>query len=136
MGEVAHGLSFAPMVLVVEDDPHISTALQIRLKMHGFRVCQAFDAVLAMDVAKQNAPDVAILDISMPGGNGFDVARRLHADPLTAHVPFIFLTASLRPGLDEEAAKVGASAFLTKPFDSRELMDEIRRLLPGAYELE
>ena len=128
--------SLAPMILVVEDNADISTALQLRLKMHGFRVCQAFDAVLAMDVAMQNLPDLAILDISMPGGSGFDVAKRLRAEPDTAHVPVIFLTASLRPGLSDEAARVGAAAFLTKPFESSELIDEIRRLLPGAYDLD
>lgn len=122
-------LTHAPMVMVVEDDASISRSLQIRLDMHGFRVCQAYDAVLAMDVAKKNRPDVVILDVSIPGGSGFDVAKRLREEPETANVPVIFLTASLRPDLPQRAAELGAAAFLTKPFDSSELMAEIRNLL-------
>ncbi len=124
-----------PMIMVVEDDVDISRSLQIRLGMHGFRVCQAFDAVLAMDVAKRHRPDLVILDISMPGGSGFDVADRLRAEPGSENVPIIFLTASLRPDLPERASLVGASAFLTKPYDSAQLLSEVRRLVSGAYEL-
>ena len=122
-------LVHSPMIMVVEDDASISRSLQIRLDMHGFRVCQAYDAVLAMDVAKKNRPDVVILDVSIPGGNGFDVAKRLREEPETRDVPVIFLTASLRPDLPQRAAALGAAAFLTKPFDSSELLSEIRALL-------
>ena len=125
-----------PMVLIVEDDPAVSCSLEIRLRTHGYRVCKAFDATLAMDVAVRNRPDVAILDISLPGGSGFDVAERLKAEPSTSHVNVIFLTASHASELPARAYEVGADVFMTKPYSSSELIEEVGQLVPAAYEVE
>ena len=119
-----------PMVMIVEDDADISRAIQMRLEMHGFQTCQAFDATSAMGVAKENSPALALLDVSMPGGSGFDVAADLRAEPETQNVPVIFLTASLRPDFPETAELMGAAAFLQKPFNSAELLETICKLLP------
>ncbi len=112
-------------ILVVEDDKRIVMALAIRLKAKGYDVVAAYDAVMAMSIAMQQRPDLVLLDISMPGGNGFMVADRLQNETTTAGVPMIFLTASKQPGLPERARDVGAVGFFTKPYEAVELLAAI-----------
>jgi len=112
-------------VLVVEDDSRIAKALDIRLKAHGYRVVSAPDAVRAMTVATGEVPDVIVLDINLPGGNGLMIAERLLNNALTTDVPVIFITASKQPRLRERAAELSAVAFLEKPFSSADLLDAI-----------
>lgn len=107
-------------ILVVEDDKDISRAMSIRLKSAGYDVVIAHDAVLAASVAAKTQPDLVILDISLPGGDGFTVAERLQ--DILCDVPTIFVTASKRPGLTERALKLGAVALLEKPYDAQILL--------------
>ncbi len=116
-------------ILVVEDDKLISAVLTIRLEAAGYEVCTAYDAALAMTRAMAEQPDLALLDISMPGGNGFIVAERLRSNEATAGIPFIFLTALKKPGLLEKAVEMGAAAFFEKPYESDELIAAIERTL-------
>ena len=113
-------------ILVVEDDPKIARALVVRLKAGGYETATAFDAVGATSMAVQQRPDLVLLDISMPGGDGFIVAERLQKSAVTAGTPMIFLTASKEPALRERAAELGAAAFFEKPYDSEELLSAIR----------
>lgn len=110
-------------VLIVEDDPAIARALELRLSARGYAVKTAFDAVSAATVARRFTPDVALLDISMPGGDGFLVAERLQA--MNANMPFIFITANSWPELRERAEAIGATGFFEKPFVAEELMQAI-----------
>lgn len=112
-------------ILIVEDDQRISMALGIRLKAHGYRVISSPDAVNAMNQAIRQAPDVVVLDINLPGGNGLMVAERLMANPATTDIPVIFITASKQLKLRERAAELSAVAFLEKPFSSADLLDAI-----------
>ncbi len=112
-------------VLLVEDDKKITLALGVRLKAMGYSVVSAADAVTAVAQARKHSPDVVLLDINLPGGDGFVVAERLQRLIQTASTPIIFLTASKQPGLRERAEKIGASAFLEKPFGATELADAI-----------
>ena len=112
-------------ILVVEDDRRISMALGIRLKAHGYSVASAPDAVHAMNEATRQVPDIVLLDINLPGGNGLMVAERLLDNELTCDVPVIFITASRQPRLRERAAELSAVAFLEKPFSSSDLLDAI-----------
>lgn len=109
-------------ILMVEDDKRIIAALNVRLRARGYDVCAAYDATLAMTQAIANQPDLALLDISMPGGDGFVVAERLRATVATANIPIIFITALKQPGLKERARELGAVAFLEKPFESDDLL--------------
>ena len=122
-----------PTILVVEDDEDISRALTIRLEREGFLVRHSFDAVLAMDAARKFAPDLAILDVSMPGGDGIDVATRMREQEETARIPIVFLTASKRGDLREQAAAVPDSVFLEKPYDALHLIEQVRGLLRDAH---
>ena len=121
-------------ILLVEDDAKISLALGIRLRHTGYEVVTAPDAVVAMAQALKHAPDVVVLDINLPGGDGFLVAERLRSGAATASVPLIFITASKLPGLAERAAQLGAVALIEKPFSAAQLTDALNRALGGSEE--
>lgn len=112
-------------ILVVEDDLKIARALAVRLKANGYEVFAAHDAVMAPTVAAKHQPDLILLDISMPGGDGFLVAERLQHIVNTAGTPFIFITASKKPGLRDQAMELGAADFFEKPYDADELLKAI-----------
>lgn len=110
-------------VLLIEDDEKLSMALRLRLSHMNYSVHSVADAVRAMDSAIKSHPDVILLDINLPGGNGFVVAERLRSHPSTMGVPIIFITASERSELSAKAATVPKSGFLQKPFDAIQLQD-------------
>jgi CheY-like chemotaxis protein len=122
-------------ILVVEDEPRIVAVLTVRLKAAGYLVIAAPDAVLAGIMALKHRPDLILLDISMPGGNGLMVAERLQNAEATAGIPVIFLTASRQPGLRAKAMALGAVGFFEKPYDAHQLLAAIARALgePVAY---
>ena len=116
-------------VLVVEDDKKISTALAVRLRAAGYEVVAAYDAVLAVMIAVKHRPDLVLLDISMPGGDGFAVAEKVQNLASTVGVPMIFLTASKQPGLREKAMELGAVGFFEKPYEAADLLAAIQEAL-------
>lgn len=118
-------------ILLVEDDQNISRALSIRLKHRGYETTVAPDATTAVEAAVKLQPDLALLDISLPAGNGFTVAERIQA-LLPKATPLIFLTASKQPGLREKAQELGAQAFFQKPYEAAELLGAIQLALAGS----
>ena len=122
-------------ILMVEDDKRIIAALNVRLRARGYDVCAAYDATLAMTQAIANQPDLALLDISMPGGDGFLVAERLRGTVATANIPIIFISALKQPGLKERAKELGAVAFFEKPFESDDLLAVIDAALGQAVSI-
>jgi len=118
-------------LLLIEDDTKITLALGIRLKSAGYAVFTAPDAVHAMGQARRHAPDVTLLDISLPGGDGFEVARRLRSSHNTASIPIVFLTASKAPGLRERALAAGGVELLEKPFSAERLFEAIALTVEG-----
>ncbi len=116
-------------VLMIEDDAKVSLALGIRLKSMGYEVTTAADAVSAVSQARKCAPDVILIDINLPGGDGFVVAQRLKTLVQTSATPMIFITASKKAGLKERAKELGAVAFLEKPFTATEMADAIEMSL-------
>jgi len=115
-------------LLIVEDDLKIALALAIRFKSAGYQVMTAHDAMMGVSAAVKDPPDLVILDISMPAGNGFDVAERIQA-LMPNHTAIIFLTASKDPGLREKAVEIGAAGFFEKPYDAEKLLAAIKRSL-------
>lgn len=116
-------------VLLVEDDKKITLAIGIRLKSMGYEVASAADAVSAVAQARKCKPDVVLLDINLPGGDGFLVAERLQSLLQTSATPIIFITANKQEGLRKRAMEMGAVAFLEKPFDATQLADAIEMSL-------
>lgn len=119
-------------VLMIDDDNVFLLTLGVRLKSMGYTVHVAKDAVTAISAVRKNNPDVIVLDVSLPAGDGFMVAERLQKLISTATTPIIFVTASENPDLRERAMRLGAVAFLNKPFDATTLADAIESALsPG-----
>lgn len=119
-------------VVLVEDDANIALAFGVRLKAMGYAVYVARDAASAVSQVRKHAPDVVLLDISLPGGDGFLVADRLRRMDGSSATPIIFITASKRPDLRERAMQLGAVGFLEKPFEATMLADAIESALsPG-----
>lgn len=111
-------------ILIVEDDKNIVMALTIRLRAAGYEVFQAYDVVSGTSMAVKHQPQLILLDISMPGGNGFDVADRIR-NKIGIPANIIFLTAHKEPALRERAMQMGAAAFFEKPYDPDSLLDTI-----------
>jgi CheY-like chemotaxis protein len=119
-------------VLLVDDDSTILLGTGVRLKSMGYTVYTAKDAVSAVSAVVKNDPDVVVLDLSLPAGDGFLVAERLQNLVVSAATPIIFITANENPALRERAMNLGAAAFITKPFDATTLADAIEQALaPG-----
>ena len=119
-------------VLLIDDDNVFLLTIGVRLKSMGYVVHAAKDAVSAVSAVHKTSPDVIVLDVSLPAGDGFMVAERLQRLISAAATPIIFVTASERPGMSERAMKLGAVAFLNKPFDATTLADAIESALsPG-----
>jgi two-component system cell cycle response regulator len=116
-------------VLLVDDDNVFLLAIGVRLKGMGYTVCTSKDAASAISAVRKNSPDVVVLDISLPAGDGFLVAERLQKLPVAAATPIIIVTASENPSLPERAMKAGAVAFLKKPFDAATLANVIESAL-------
>jgi DNA-binding response OmpR family regulator len=120
-------------ILIVEDDRKIALALSTRLQAAGQDVLLAYDTLTGMESAVKNRPDLILLDIYFPDGIGFVVAEKIR-NLVPKFIPIIFITASQKPGLREQAKALGAAGFLEKPFEADELMTTIQNALkpPGA----
>lgn len=119
-------------VLLVDDDNIVLLSIGVRLKSMGYTVCTAKDAVNAVSAARIMNPDVVVLDVTLPAGDGFVVAERLRNLIVCSATPIIIMTASENPDLRARAMNIGAAAFLKKPFDATTLADAIESALsPG-----
>jgi DNA-binding response OmpR family regulator len=116
-------------VMIIEDDKKIAMALSIRLKAYGYDVKAAHDAVVAVSSAKNFRPNLILLDISMPGGDGFSLAERFSNLDITTGIPIIFITASKKIGLKEKALEMGAAGFFEKPYDTDVLLGKVSSLI-------
>jgi PAS domain S-box-containing protein len=120
----------APLVLVVEDDAHVRPVLVRVLERGGFQVADAADGLAALELVQRLPPDLVLLDIRMPGVDGYEVLRRLKQHPAYQHIPVVVLTASdLGDAARKHVLDMGAALFLEKPIGSEELLMEIKRLL-------
>lgn len=116
-------------VLIIDDERFIAQALTIRLRAAGYDVHWAFDGASGLAAAAGVQPEVVILDIRMPDMDGFEVNRRLRARPELAGTPVIFLSANVQESARQAAMAAGAHAFLTKPFESDDVLAAIRSAL-------
>lgn len=116
-------------VLVVDDEPHVVRLVQINLAQLGFQVRSAGDGEEALAMVAREKPDLVILDVMMPKLDGFETLSRLRADPETAEIPVIMLTARAQDEDTFEGYGRGARWYLTKPFTPGDLRATVRRVL-------
>ena len=117
-------------VLVVDDEPYILKILVFKLRTAGLVPVEAENGEDALRRALSEPPDAVLLDVSLsPGPSGFDVLRRLKEEPRTARVPVILLTARTHPDERATGLRLGAARFLTKPFSTTALLEELQRVL-------
>ena len=119
-------------MLVVDDDDVIRQLITVNLELEGFEVVPAVDGQDALDKVKDADVSVATLDVMMPRVDGWEAATRLKADPDTAHIKVVLLSARAQEADLQRGEKIGVDAYLTKPFDPDELIDTVRRLMAAA----
>jgi CheY-like chemotaxis protein len=121
--------STAPVrVLVVDDDEVIRQLITLNLELEGFEVHEAVDGEDALRAVLEVNPAVVTLDIMMPNLDGWDAAARLRANPETAHIKVVLLSARAQEADVRRGARIGVDAYLTKPFDPDDLVEIVRRL--------
>ncbi len=118
-------------VLVVEDSPAQREMITGLLRDSGLDVAEAVDGVNAMELIEQGLPDLVVLDIVMPRMNGYEVCRRLKADPATQKVPVVMCSSKGEEFDRYWGIRQGADAYIAKPFQPRELIGTIKQLLRG-----
>lgn len=122
-----------PRVLVVDDDAAIRMVCTLNLELAGFEVLAAEDGPRGLERALADPPDLVLLDVTMPGLDGFEVAAQLNRDRQTRPIPFIFLTGESAPANRTRARELGAIDYVAKPFDPGALVSlVVRTLLGGA----
>jgi DNA-binding response OmpR family regulator len=116
-------------ILIVDDDRDQRTALDVRLKASGYRVVGAADAVQAITIGRKENPDLVLLDIGLPGGDGLGVLKRLRSMTSTSAVPVIALSAMDPASYRDRMLAAGAVAYFQKPADFKALLKAIREAL-------
>lgn len=116
-------------ILIVDDDQDLLRGLNIRLKANGYKVVFAVDALSAISVARKEEPDLIILDLGLPGGDGFTVMERLSNLMPLATIPIIVLSARDPASNKKKSLEAGAEAFFQKPVDNDILLAAIRKSL-------
>lgn len=117
-------------ILIVDDDPELRQALKLRLRANHYDTVHAVDGYSAVAQAMKEHPDLIILDLGLPAGDGFVVLDRLRDDDKLSCIPVVVLTARDAQGNEARAIKAGAAAYFQKPADNTELLDVIRATLP------
>jgi len=116
-------------ILVVDDEMELQMGVVIRLKAAGFEVLTASDGLEGLEKARKEEPDLILLDLMLPKMDGYKVCRMLKFDAKYKDIPIILLTARAQDTDKSMGGDAGANAYITKPFDHRELLDKIKELL-------
>lgn len=118
----------ARKILVVDDERHIVRLIEINLQRAGYEVVTAYDGVEALEKVKAEKPDMITTCIDMPRKDGFEVMRDLQADPATANIPVIILSAKATDADIFRGWQSGVASYLTKPLNTRELLTAVERI--------
>ena len=119
----------APLILVVDDYQDAREMYAEYLQFSGFRVAEARNGNEAVDQAFALRPDLILMDLSLPGKDGWEATRELKADERTSHIPIVALTGHALAGASDGAKKAGCDSFVTKPCLPDDLVVEVRRML-------
>jgi DNA-binding response OmpR family regulator len=119
-------------VLLIEDEPNIIEAIRFILARDGWAVDTHSDGSTALDAVARRRPDIILLDVMLPHRSGYDILSDLRADPETAEIPVLMLSARGQRRDRELAASLGANRFMTKPFSNADVLDAVRDMTAGA----
>ena len=122
-------MASVPKILIVDDDPDLRQALRLRLRANHYETVNAGDGYSAIAQAYKEHPDLIILDLGLPAGDGFVVLDRLQRDDKLSSIPVIVLTARDPQSAEQQVLDAGASSFFQKPADNAELLEVIRATL-------
>jgi DNA-binding response OmpR family regulator len=120
------------LILIVDDESAIRLVCQLNLDSVGFQTLEASDGETALALARTELPDLILLDVMLPGIDGWDVAAELAASPETREIPILFLSARSDRADEERGHEVGGLGYITKPFDPSDLIDRVREVLDRA----
>ena len=121
----------AKRILVAEDDPDSRSIVVKTLTLEGHETLEAADGRSALALARQERPDLIVMDLALPGMDGWEASRRLKADPGTADIPIIALTAHAMRGDEERAREAGCDGYLSKPCRPQRMREVVARFLAG-----
>lgn len=116
-------------MLVIDDEQAIRAVCRVNLTASGIDVLEAEEGHAGLELARREQPDLILLDVMMPGVDGWDVARRLAADPATREIPIVFLTAKAESADRRHAQHLGGVGYVVKPFDPVQLGEMIEDIL-------
>ncbi len=119
-------------ILVVDDEPSIARLVKMSLSVEGYDVKTATSGFEAMEEIEQEKPDLMVLDIMMPGMNGYEVCMEIKKKPHTKGIKIVFLTARGNPGDAQQGFAIGGDDYIIKPFDPEELLEKIKDLIGAA----
>jgi DNA-binding response OmpR family regulator len=119
-------------VLIAEDEPNILISLEFLLRQSNYEVRAARDGEEALRLVESFSPDLVLLDVMMPARNGFEVCEKIRDNPAWRGVKIVMLTAKGRAAEIEKGLALGADAYLSKPFSTKELLGQVRELLGEA----
>jgi DNA-binding response OmpR family regulator len=123
-------------ILVIDDQPDIRLMCRVNLALEGYEVIEAPDGEAGLDMVFSEQPDLVLLDVMMPGLDGWTVIENVKNDPRTAHIPVVLLTARVQREDEIRGWRSGASDYLAKPFNPSTLSEVVRRALSPADESE
>lgn len=116
-------------ILVVDDEPNIVTAVEFLLQRNGYIVDKAYNGLQGLELALRYKPDIVVLDVMMPGMDGFETAREIRRQPALENTRIIFLTAKGADRDKQTGYEKGAEYYMVKPFDNDELVTTVQEML-------
>jgi two-component system, OmpR family, alkaline phosphatase synthesis response regulator PhoP len=122
-------------ILAVDDERHIVRLVEVNLQRAGYEVVTAYDGREALEKVKTENPDLVVLDVMMPYMDGFEVLKNLKADPSTAEIPVIMLTAKAQDADVFRGWQSGVDCYLTKPFNPMELLTFVKRIFDSTSQM-
>ena len=116
-------------ILVIEDEEDNRRIMHDLLTSKGYRVIEAVDGAQGVSAAVSHRPDLILMDIQLPGIDGYEATRRIKANPDLNHIPIVVVTSYALGGDDAKAFEAGCDAYMAKPFSPRELLAKVRSFL-------
>ena len=117
-------------ILIIEDNPKNMKIMVDLMQVHGYETITAEDGMIGLETALKEKPDLILMDVQLPGIDGYEVTRRLKGKDATRDIPVIVVTSFAMKGEEARAKEVGAAGYISKPIDIHKLMDTVAEHLP------